>query len=334
MSSTPTQILKMLLAGDSPPRPLWLPIVFATGASLENLPLGVFLANPTKISNSARQLRNHLQSDGIAGYFDPYLEAEAMGAVIDWGDEERPACVAWPSTALRGDLPPNLRSPEEALKAGRIRIAIDVIRRLKALVRDGSLLTAGVSGPLTLAARITQLEGVGSLTGNQPFEAAVEIATSTLTLLCAALVEEGTNVIFVREEVFPKLSAETGERWSELLVPLFNIIRFYQALPILQIPRSGAFAENLDLFLNRRWDCVVCPQLVELESLIEQLESSPLMLGAALPQAPSVPARESFDLVLSRLHPVIVSTICDVTSTSEIGGLIEIGRRVRDGLRS
>ena len=54
------QIVKGLLQGIAPPRPLFLPIVFSHGARIENVPLRVFLTNPTKISNSLRQIRGRL----------------------------------------------------------------------------------------------------------------------------------------------------------------------------------------------------------------------------------------------------------------------------------
>src|SRR5438309_7397759 len=81
-SPTPRQMAKGLLSGIVPSRPLFLPIVFSLGAKVENVPLGTFLGNPTKISSALRQMRTHLRSDGVACYFDPYLEVEALGATL------------------------------------------------------------------------------------------------------------------------------------------------------------------------------------------------------------------------------------------------------------
>ncbi len=82
VNPTPRQIAKGLLKGIVPARPLFLPIVFSLGAKVENVPLGMFLRNPTKIASSLRQIRSHLRSDGVACYFDPYLEVEALGATL------------------------------------------------------------------------------------------------------------------------------------------------------------------------------------------------------------------------------------------------------------
>src|SRR6202158_927360 len=92
----PRQAVKGLLEGIAPPRPLFLPIVFSLGARIENLPLRNFLSNPTKISNALRQIRTHLRSDGLTCYFDPLLEAEALGGALDWDAQGQRASLRWP----------------------------------------------------------------------------------------------------------------------------------------------------------------------------------------------------------------------------------------------
>src|SRR5690348_16360808 len=148
---TPRQMAKDLLQGIAPPRPLFLPIVFSLGARVENLPLRAFLTNPTRITNALRQVRGRLPADGITCYFDPYLEVESLGAELRWQSDDQQPGVCWPGPARKGELPQRLRAPEEAVKAGRISMAGEVIRRLAALLRDDTLLMAGVSGPFTLA---------------------------------------------------------------------------------------------------------------------------------------------------------------------------------------
>ena len=150
-SLTPRQMAKRLLQGDRLPRPLFLPIVFTLGARVENLPLHAFLGNATKVSNSLRNIRSHLQSDGVACYFDPYLETEALGGQLQWEKDDLPPSVLWPGSSGRGALPQGLRDPEVAVRSGRVGVAAEVIRRLKSLLRDDPLLMAGVAGPFTLA---------------------------------------------------------------------------------------------------------------------------------------------------------------------------------------
>ena len=132
--------------------PLFLPIVFSLGARIENLSLRNFLSNPTKISNALRQIRAHLRLDGVTCYFDPLLEAEALGGVLDWDLQGQRASLRSPHRCEAGDLPGRLCSPDEAAKGGRVPVAVEVISRMKPLIRGQSLLMAGVTGPSSLAA--------------------------------------------------------------------------------------------------------------------------------------------------------------------------------------
>src|SRR2546426_4781132 len=95
---TPRQMVKGVLNGIVQPRPLFLPIVFSLGAKVENVPLGSFLGNPTKISSSLRQMRMHLRADGVACYFDPYLEVEALGAKLQRISDHQAPTIHWPDS--------------------------------------------------------------------------------------------------------------------------------------------------------------------------------------------------------------------------------------------
>ncbi len=327
-------MLAGLLQGMPPPRPLWVPIVFSLGAKMENLPLSAFLGNATKISNSQRQIRSHLRSDGLACYFDPYLEAEALGGVLEWNTETQGPTLGWPKHAEKGELPESLHGPEEAMKRGRVGVAIEVIRRLKSLLRDDSLLTAGVAGPFTLAARITQLEGEDFDCDLLP-EAALEVAVSLMTQLSAAFAEAGANLIFIQEAGLLRLTAERCEAWASRLAPALNIIRFYQALPVLQLTDSRSFAENSEVIFQQHWDCVVC-HTVEFPPSATVQQSSDVSRGVALPpealQAEEAGDRDLdkiLDYVMSELRPTIVTTAGDVPVGTDMKRLVRISERVR-----
>ena len=59
-STTPRGVIKALLRGEAPHRPLLMPIIFSLGSRLESLALRDFHSNPTKIANALRQIRSVL----------------------------------------------------------------------------------------------------------------------------------------------------------------------------------------------------------------------------------------------------------------------------------
>jgi len=320
------EVVKDLLQGIAPPRPLFLPIVFSHGARIENLLLPAFLANPTKITNALRQIRSHLRSDGVTCYFDPFLELEALGGVLDWDECGRPS-VRWPTNPHRGELPEGLCSPDELPTRGRVPVAVEVIRRMKSLLRDECVLFAGITGPFTLAARLEQLDG-NSLAEIKPSNEAVEFASSAIAPIATAFLEAGANMIFICEEMFPARDAFPDSASS--LATTINIIRFYEAIPVLLLP---AGLRNVEMILQQSWDCIVCPGLqgippVACESFLKQ---RPPNLGLAVPvdgnlTSPTDAANcsETLRALISRFHPVIVTTAGDMPASTDLKRLNQL----------
>jgi Uroporphyrinogen decarboxylase (URO-D) len=323
----PRQVVKGILEGIAPPRPLFLPIVFSLGARIENLPLRNFLSNPTKVSNALRQIRTHLRSDGVTCYFDPLLEAEALGGALDWDAQGQRASLRWPQPGETGALPCGLRSPDEAAKGGRVPVAVEVIARLKPLVRGQSLLMAGVTGPFTLAAHLTQTKDSNGNLDRAPDAAALDLAGEVTAAVAGAFVEAGADAIFIREQVLPLLTAETAAQWATRLATAINIIRFYEALPVLLLTCQDATAANSSLIAGRKWDCVLCPETRSMPpSGLESFATlGPSRFGVALPPAvlelgtlKSEVAARPVSPAIHDLHPAVITTAGDVPSSVDL----------------
>jgi hypothetical protein len=336
---TPRQILKGLLQGTAPPRPLFLPIVFSLGAKVENLKLPSFLGSATKITNALRQIRTHLRSDGVACYFDPYLEAGALGASLQYAADDKPLTLQWPHRAEIGVLPEGLHSPEDAAKSSRVAVAVEVLQRLKSLLRDEPLLLAGVTGPFTLAAHLTDLRPADAPPREDFSDAALELAAATVTQIATKFVEAGANVIFIEENIFPVLSAEHCDAWAQSLAPAFNIIRFYEALPVLLSGDENSFVANREVVFARDWDCVLCPAVAASATSAAEIAPPPgrANIGIALPAAAFRPgatsATEAFTrslrTIMLDLRPVLVSTAGDVPASTDIKLLAKVAEAIR-----
>jgi hypothetical protein len=326
-------MIQGLLRGIAPPRPLFLPIVFSPGARVENQPLPAFLANPTKICNAQRQMRGPLRTDGFSCYFDPFLEVEALGATLQREAADRPPVLHWPQDAGPGELPADLRAPEEAAKSGRVPIALDVLRRMNAIVRDDAILMAGVTGPLTLAARLAQLDTSDAWRTRGVPESAVELAASVVTRISGALVEAGASLIMIQEDFLPILTEERCAAWASALEPAFNVIRFYGALPALQLTDADVFAANAAVILRRRWDCILCPSLCEFSSptAVGPANGCPAALGLSIPlemfqlDDPALQVCcETVRRNVAASRPAIITTAGDVPAMTDMKRLSKI----------
>ena len=255
----PRQAAKELLEGRAPARPLFLPIVFSLGARVESVPLRAFLANPTKIASALRQVRSHLPADGVTCYFDPLLEAEALGGTVEWETDEGPARLRWPGGATREQLPAGLRPPEMAAHGGRIPVAVEVIRRMKDALRGSALLMAGLTGPLALAHLLLQAgEGAAGGSGAMP-AAAVEAAGAAAGEIAREMLEAGAEVMLIQERIPAGVNAERVEDGLAQLRMLFNVVRFYEAVPVLLLS-TGDVRSPLAACGGAASTCIVCPE--------------------------------------------------------------------------
>src|SRR5262245_2977566 len=260
----PQRAVKEILQGMRPEQPLFLPIVFSLGARVESVPLRTFLYNPTKICNALLQIKGYFPADGVACYFDPTLEIEAMGAELEWPGELEPPDVRWPGPSGPGEPELNLPQIDRVLQAGRIPVACEVIRRLAAPSTPRGLLMAGITGPVSLASRPGRgYHGAGQFDLASPF---FEFASSLIIELATRYVEAGANVILLVEDALPSLSSDQKEQWGSLLAPAINIVRFYEALPVLLLTDGQSVAANRQSLSGAEWDCLLCPNAGGLET--------------------------------------------------------------------
>jgi hypothetical protein len=279
--STPRRMIKAVLQGNLPARPLLMPIIFALGARLENLPLRDFQSNPTKIVNALRQIRSVLRVDGLTCYFDPFMEAEALGCKREWNADG--SCVlACPSFSDGDDLREKLNSPGSLTDKGGIRVACEVLRRLKVMLKDEPALMVSVTGPFALAAQLSKAKAANASAPRYLVEFAAEVTAS----VSKTFVESGADVVLLRESMLPEISSQTGEWWASLLAPIINVIRFYEALPVLLLDPPEISQGTLASILNSL-ECVLCPALARVR-LAHRDTSAPKRSGMGVGLPPEV----------------------------------------------
>jgi uroporphyrinogen-III decarboxylase len=332
--TSPRQILRAILQRQTPARPLFVPIAFALASRIENLPLRSFLANPTKISNALQQVRGPLRADAVSCYFDPLLEVEALGAEIEWSLDPRDYPTAnWPSGAFVGQLPAGLTQPEDLLGKGRIPIALEVIRRLRAQFREESLLMVGVSGPFTLATRLMSVYGARTIIRADIPDPALELAAAAVAQITKAFAEAGAHLIFVRENSAPTVDTRSLGEWVSLLTPMLNVIRFYEALPILRFTEGNDSLEALSALARTSSGAIVCASLPTIErASTEQLANLPgHVIGLSLEQShlEDNNLAGTLEKCIRSAHPAVVTTAGDLAPETDITRVAAVGQMVR-----
>ncbi len=233
----PRSIIRNLIRGQPPTRQLFIPLIFTLAAKLDGIPLPTFLTNPTKIANALTAIHHRLHTDGVVGYFDLTLVAEALGCQLDW--HSVPPVIAVPQA--EAILKKMQLNPHELKERGRIPVALEVVQRLHMTLRDGPALLVGLPGPLRLAQQLFGKDFAGRLnTGDGEAEDILDTLTEMILYLSQAFCLVGTHLLVIDEEVVP---AAVMQQWESAMVALWNAIRFHGALPILCADSSIQFRD-------------------------------------------------------------------------------------------
>jgi len=256
---TPRQMVKALVRGEALARPLLLPVVFSLGSRLENLPLRDFLGNPTKIANALRQIRSTLKIDGLTCYWDPLLEVETLGGNVEWKSDGSRALIRADTGGSNSDgLRQTVETAGGISKMGRVRVAVEVLQRLKVMLKDEPALMVSVTGPHTLATQLTASSN--SSPDSSPYFShndMLEFAADVTASLVRGYLEAGADVVFLAESSLPMKSAGDFEHWRSLLDPVVNVIRFFEALPVLLF-ENAISPGDMELVRGHSWECALC----------------------------------------------------------------------------
>jgi uroporphyrinogen-III decarboxylase len=324
---TPRRAIRAVLKGELPSQPLLMPILFSLGSRLENIAMRDFLSNPTKITNALRQIRSVLKVDGLACYFDPFLEAEALGCKLNWAPDG-PSGLVCPQFSDAEELRQKLCSPDKLEKMGRIPIASQVLQRLKVMLKDEPALMVAVSGPFTLAAQLA----AGSGSDNSLLVPdLVEFAAEVTAQVAQTFVEAGADVVFLMESATRDLSPEMYDSWASWLDPVINVIRFYEALPVLLLNNSTR--DFPPAIFSRDWNCVLCAVRPDAEVLSDDMRKPPGR-GVVLPTRVFSGERSDFEALVrpaSRFaqNPIFLTSPEDIPASADLKQLAHVLDTIR-----
>jgi hypothetical protein len=311
-SKTPQRVVRDLVKGGLPSRPLFIPIVFTLGVKVENIPIRAFLSNPTKIVLAIRELQKFLRNDGVVAYFDTTLEAEACGCTLDWGHMP-PKVVS--------HLPKDERSfaeisQKKILDKGRIPVAVEVIKRLKFLIRGGEAIVSSITGPLTLPFKLW-----GDVGSSDLYSKMLEAAGSIILQLARAFCEAGVNVLLIVEESLPELDHEFLQgKLHGILSTLCNVAKYYEVLAALMI-RSRVNEKRLGYFLNLPPPCFIFCNVADLDSVERLAVEKDKTFGLPLPLQLFNLKQEEIELEIRKLIPKGLRNLtrcCLVTTEWEV----------------
>jgi hypothetical protein len=281
---------------------VFVPFLYGLAAKVTQLPLKEMVYNPAYYAHSLEASHKLFQLDAIVNCYDSSIEAESCGCGVVWnGDLGEPNLVGEISN-IRG------LTPEEFLASGRIPIILEATKRLVISLGRETAIVGVVSGPCTLA-RTLQLHC--PLFEDALMQDHISQVGALITRLVRALSELKVDSVFFREDIIGEgIWGEIEpdqEIYGSVYRTLFNIVRFYNAYPVLVVRDINLDAlrrlcevlkPNGVVFLGRQFSE---PYLKSLKQLSDSLRVSfglPLPVGLGGEKA----LREQFEMMESFLR--------------------------------
>lgn len=222
-------VFRNALQGRNRERPPFVPFVHGLAARTANVPLREMVRDADCYSNALEGLYRLLGNEVMLNNFDVTVERESLGCEVAWsGAYDAPV-------AAPGDGLPEIGF-EEFLGSGRIPVLLEVTGRLALSPGRDAGVACAVTGPCALV--------TGMLAGGADGKGAAEVVKHLggyLTKLVRALCELKVDALFFREDplgdLLPQALREQEGAYRALYGTLFNIVKAYNAFPVLVTDR-------------------------------------------------------------------------------------------------
>jgi MtaA/CmuA family methyltransferase len=200
----------------------YVPFVGVHAAQLLEMKADTFLQSGENIVAGVSKAIELYQPDGIPVIFDLQIEAEVLGCSILWSDDNPPAVSSHPLMGEKtlSDL------PELTKESGRVPMAMDVTRRLRAAYPDIALYGL-ITGPFTLSLHMMGPEIFMAMYDNPEYVKEVMVyCTGIAKQMASWYMENGCDIIAVVDPMTSQIGPKDFSTFvSEYLTDVFSHIR-------------------------------------------------------------------------------------------------------------
>lgn len=222
------------------------PVVLHIGpyaARLQQMTYRQVANDATLLANSLHSAQKLFGCDGLMVLADATLEAEACGCEVEWRDDE-PVVTSHPLagalSAAEGDSVAATVVVDGVVVdgiegKGRLAVALEAARRLRAVVGTEVALFPVVTGPVTLA---NHLQGSSFWThldeAPERADRTLELAGRVMLRVARQYLDGGFEQIMISDPLLGRLHPVHLPRVAAVLRALWNVAEFYDAHVLLQ----------------------------------------------------------------------------------------------------
>lgn len=190
--------LQTVLKGVTEPGNFVLPIINGLAAKLAGVPLHRYLTDGETLAHCQLEAAKAYNYDAVFVYFDNAVEAEALGAELDWPEDGYPR-VMRPILANPKDL--DLLKSDDFSRIGRREKLLKACEYLHRQAAGKKLVVATVLGPASVAGQLYGLEKLLFLAVDEPLQFRKLLDDTWLMVdgYAKALIRAGADVLCLYE---------------------------------------------------------------------------------------------------------------------------------------
>lgn len=280
---TPKELLFKTLrhepAGEQVP---WVPFAGVHAGSLVGYNATEVLTDADKLVESLLAVNRLYKPSGQPVLFDLQIEAECLGCDLRWDKEAPPSVCSHP---LEGDEEP--AAPCECTiptrEDGRIPVALEAMRRMKAEVGDTTALYGLICGPFTLASHLRGNDIFMDMFDNEEFVSdLLDYCEKVAERMAGYYIEAGMDVIAVVDPLISQISAMHFEQFmSGPFTRLFDFIRAKGAFSSFFV--CGDATRNIEVMCQTGPDSISVDENVDMKAAKQITDRYNVAIGGNIP---------------------------------------------------
>ena len=314
----------------------WVPFAGVHVGKLKGFSARQVLTDGDKLFESLMEANRLYVPDGQPVVFDLQVEAEILGCELIWSEDSPPSVASHPLEHIKeiSEIPDQIPARED----GRLRMILDVMRRMKGAVGTQTALYGLIAGPFTLASHLRGTEIFMDMV-EQPelTEKLLEYTCKVAVQMAQFYLEAGMDVIAVVDPMISQISPRHFKHYmSETFSHLFSFIRDQKAYSSFFV--CGDATKNIELMCQTGPDCIAVDENINMAAAKEISDRYNVTIEGNIPLTSRLllgTQQDNMKYVVDLLesmphHNLIISPGCDMPYATPVENVIGAAEAIRD----
>ncbi|MEG2213421.1 MAG: uroporphyrinogen decarboxylase family protein [Clostridiales bacterium] len=264
------------------PRVPWVPYAGIHAAKLIGVTAKEILLDEEKCFAALMEVNRIYLPDGQVVLFDLQMEAEILGCELQWADDAPPSVISHPLEEEANKKIPDISTLPKA-GDGRIPLAVNMVRRLKAAVGDSTALFGLTTGPLTLASHLRGTNFFRDMFRDPEYAKALLVYCTEVNKRMAEIyIEAGVDIVAAVDPVLSQISAKHFNTFLlDCYTDLFDFIRKKNIFSAFFV--CGDATRNIEVMCHSKPDCIAVDENINMAQAKEITDKYNIVLSGNIP---------------------------------------------------